>query len=241
VPARASESPQAIDGATISVVIPVRNERGALPRALDCTLRPRVERVVVDGGSSDGSPRLAAELGAERILACEPGRAQQLSTGLEAASGDLVLFLHADTRLEGGWDASLRRALGDPAIGGGAFRLAFDSPRPAYRVLEAGVALRCRLLRLPYGDQGLFARRKPLLEAGGIQRAPIFEDLDLVACIRSLGRLALLPERAWTSPRRYERDGVLRTVLRNNLALAAYLLGRDRERVADWYRGKVHG
>ena len=195
----------------------------------------------MDGGSSDGSIGLAAELGAERILECEPGRAQQLSAGLEAASGELVLFLHADTRLEGGWDASLRRALGDPVIGGGAFRLAFDSPRPAYRVLEAGVALRCRLLRLPYGDQCLFARRKPLLEAGGIQRAPIFEDLDLVARIRSLGRLALLSERAWTSPRRYERNGVLRTVLRNNLALAAYLLGRDRERVADWYRGQVHG
>jgi hypothetical protein len=150
-----------------------------------------------------------------------------------------VLFLHADTRLDPGWERSLRCALRDPRVGGGAFRLAFESPRSAYRVIEAGVALRCRLLRLPYGDQGLFARRELLLEAGGVPPAPIFEDLDLVARIRRLGRLALLRERAWTSPRRYEQNGVLRTVVRNNVALSAYLLGLDRERVARWYRGQV--
>jgi rSAM/selenodomain-associated transferase 2 len=223
----------------ISVVVPVRNERGSLPRALECTRRPGVERIVVDGGSRDGSRGVAAALGAEQVLECEPGRAHQLSTGLDAASGELVLFLHADTRLDPGWDEALRRALEDPAVGGGAFRLVFESPRAAYRVIEAGVALRCRVLRLPYGDQGLFARRKPLLEAGGIRPAPIFEDLDLVARIRGLGRFTLLRERAWTSPRRYERNGVLRTVLRNNLALSAYLLGLDRERVARWYRGSL--
>jgi rSAM/selenodomain-associated transferase 2 len=229
-------SRRAEQGATISVVIPTRNERACLHRALECTRRPGVERIVVDGGSSDGTPAVAAALGAERILESEAGRARQLSVGLDAASGETVLFLHADTRLEGDWDRALRRALADPAVAGGAFRLVFESPRRAYRVVEAGAWLRSRLLRLPYGDQGLFARRKPLIEAGGIPPVPLFEDLDLVGCIRRSGRLALLREPAWTSPRRYERNGVVRTVIRNNLALAAWLLGLDRARVAAWYR-----
>jgi rSAM/selenodomain-associated transferase 2 len=237
VPAPDPEAPrESAEGATISVVIPVRDESACLHRALECTRRPGVERIVVDGGSRDGSCDVAASLGAERIVESAAGRARQLSVGLGAAAGEVVLFLHADTRLDPGWDRALRRALDDPAVAGGAFRLVFESPRPAYRLVEGGAALRCRLLRLPYGDQGLFTRRKPLVESGGIAPVAIFEDLDLVRGIRRRGRLVLLRERAWTSPRRYERNGVTRTVLRNNVALAAWWIGLDRERVADWYR-----
>jgi rSAM/selenodomain-associated transferase 2 len=218
------------------VVLPARNEGDTIARALDSTRAPGVDRIVVDGGSLDGTPDLAVRLGAERVLESAPGRARQLEVGLRAAQGDLVLLLHADTRLEPGWESALRRALRDDSVAGGAFQLAFESQRSVYRVIESGARLRARWLGLPYGDQGLFARRKPLLESGGIPQVPIFEDLDLTRLLRRLGRLVLLPERAWTSPRRYERNGVLRTLLRNNLALTAWLLDLDRERIARWYR-----
>ncbi len=222
----------------MSVVIPALDEKATLVRALESTKLEGVERIVVDGGSTDGTAEAARGLGAERVLGSAPGRARQMDAGYREARGDAVLFLHADTRLDAGWAEALTRALGDPRVAGGAFRLRFDSPRRIYRVIEAGVRLRARLAGLPFGDQGLFVRRALLDESGGIPAVPIFEDLDLVRGIRRAGRLALLPQRAWTSPRRYERNGPLRQVLRNTLALAAWGLGLDRERVARWYRGR---
>lgn len=220
----------------LSVVIPARDEAGALPRVLASTGLPGVERIVVDGASRDGTAAAARELGAEQVLSCEPGRARQMDAGFHAARADVLLFLHADTRLEPGWENALRRALEDPQVMGGAFELRFDSREPGYRWLERGVRLRCRIARLPYGDQGLFVRREVLAAAGGIRPVPIFEDLDLVRLIRRSGRLALLRASAFTSPRRYARNGIARTVLRNNLALLAWALGLPRGFVARWYR-----
>ena len=224
-------------GARLSVVIPALDEASVLERALASTRVDGVERVVVDGGSRDGTPERAAALGAERVIAADRGRARQLDAGWRVATAPIVLFLHADTRLERGWDAALLAALADPGVAGGAFRLAFEAPSAIYRALEAGVRARCRFGGHPYGDQGIFARRAVLERAGGIAPTPIFEDLDLVRAIRSQGRLVLLPLRAWTSARRYQRNGVLRTVLRNNAALLAYWARADRVAVAAWYRG----
>lgn len=221
----------------LSVVIPALDEAPALERALASTRADGVERVVVDGGSRDGTPERAAALGAERVIAAPRGRARQMDAGWRTAAAPVVLFLHADTRLEDGWDRALLRALDDPRVAGGAFRLAFEAESPIYRVLELGVRARCRLGGHPYGDQGIFARRAVLERAGGIAPTPIFEDLDLVRIIRAQGRLALLRVRAFTSARRYQRNGVLRTVLRNNAALVAYWARADREAVAAWYRG----
>jgi rSAM/selenodomain-associated transferase 2 len=220
------------------VVIPVLDERTALEVALRCTRHPGVERIVVDGGSSDQSPAAARALGAEQVIAAPRGRALQMEAGLRAAHGDVVLFLHADTRLDAGWFEELAAAVADPRVAGGAFRLALDSGHWRCRVWEAGVALRSRLLRLPYGDQGLFVRRPILIGAGGLAPTPIFEDLDLVALIRRHGRLALLATRAWTSPRRYERNGWLVQTARNLAALCGWWLGLPRTRIAAWYRGR---
>lgn len=222
----------------VSVVIPVLDERDALEAVLACTARPGVERIAVDGGSSDGSAELARALGAEQVIGCERGRARQLEAGWRAARGEVVLFLHADTRLDEGWEAELRAVLADPRVAGGAFRLSFEGTSLRGRVWEAGVALRSRALRLPYGDQALFARRGVLQAAGGIAQTPIFEDLDLVRAIRHSGRLALLRTRAWTSPRRYLRNGWARQTARNQLALLAWALGLPRERIAAWYRAR---
>jgi len=221
---------------SVSIVIPTLNERHALEQALGCTQANGVERIVVDAGSADGTAEAARELKAERVLESAAGRARQMDQGYRAATGDVILFLHADTRLDSDWLEAVRRALSDPRVAGGAFALRFVSQRPLYRFIEFGARLRTRLGGLPYGDQALFVRRSVLDAQDGIPWVPIFEDLDLARRIRACGRLLLLPQPAWTSSRRYEANGVLRTWIRNTLALLAYLLKLDRERVAAWYR-----
>ena len=223
---------------SISVVIPALNEQPTIAGALATARADGVERILADGGSSDGTVATAREYGVEQVVSCESGRSRQMEAGSRAARGQALLFLHADTRLEPGWADAVRAALADARVAGGAFRLRFASDRLAFRLLEIGVRLRCRLGRLPYGDQALFVRRAVLEQGGGIAAVPIFEDLDLARAIRRAGRLALLPQSATTSPRRYLRHGVARVVLRNLLALGAYLLGLDRERIARWYRGR---
>jgi rSAM/selenodomain-associated transferase 2 len=219
-------------------VIPALDEQHALAAALDSTRAPGVERIVVDGGSGDSTLRSARALGAERVLASDRGRARQMEAGWRAARGETVLFLHADTRLDAGWCDELAQAVADPRVAGGAFRLALDAPLRRARMWERGVELRSRLLRLPYGDQALFVRRALLERAGGIAPTPIFEDLDLVQLIRRHGRLALLRSRAWTSPRRYQRNGWLAQTARNQAALAGWALGLPRARIAAWYRSR---
>ena len=154
--------------ALISVVIPALDEEAHVGDAVR-SVRDHAEVIVVDGGSADGT-RAAAEAAGATVIGSARGRGLQLDAGARAARGDWLVFLHADTRLEAGWAATLR-ALPD-AVVGGAFRFALDPPRPAYRWLEAGVALRCRLFRLPYGDQGLFARREIYCRIGGSGRFP---------------------------------------------------------------------
>ena len=226
---------------TISVVVLTLNEQAEIGPALASVEAAGVERIVVDAGSSDRTVQVARDHGADRVLPSRPGRSLQMDAGFRAARGEVLLFLHADTRLAAGWERAVRRALADPGVAGGAFRLRFAGERPVLRWVEFWAGVRCRLLRLPYGDQALFVRRAVLERAGGLAEVAMFEDLDLVRTIRRAGRLALLPERACTSARRYERHGVARVVLRNWLALLAWALGFDRARVARWYRGPGAG
>lgn len=225
-----------LDGVAISVVIPTWNEQPQIERALACTRVPGVERIVVDADSSDGTSQTARFLRAEKVIQALPGRAHQMDAGYREASGAVVLFLHADTRLDRGWSEAVLAALEDPSVAGGAFRLRFEAPGLGYRLIERGVELRSRIAGLPYGDQALFVRKRVLDQAGGISPVPIFEDLDLVQAIKRAGRLALLRECVYTSARRYARNGLLRQLLRNNTALAGYLLDLERDRIARWYR-----
>ncbi len=217
------------------MVIPALEEEAGIGAAVASAHAPEVEVLVVDGGSRDATVARARAAGA-RVLQAGRGRARQLAAGLEASSGDAVLFLHADTRLPAGYAEAVARSLSDPRVSGGAFRLRFDERSPALRLIEWGARLRAALLGLPYGDQALFARRSVLREAGGVPQVPVMEDLDLVREIRRRGRLARLPLEARTSARRYRAAGVWRTALRHTLAAAAWRLGIDRERIAAWLR-----
>jgi rSAM/selenodomain-associated transferase 2 len=216
----------------VSVVIPTLDEEHLLPAALDSVRRDATEVLVVDGGSTDRTREVAVAAGA-RVLESSPGRGTQLDRGAREARGDWIVFLHADTRLETGWCASIL-GLG-AAVVGGAFRFALDTGRPARRYTEWAVALRCRVLGLPFGDQAIFCRRGAYDAAGGFPCEPLFEDVAFVLRLRSLGPTALLPNAALTSARRWETDGPTLTTLRNNALLLMFLAGVSPSRLARLY------
>lgn len=223
-------SPTVPLAAPLSVVIPTRDAAASLPACvaiLDEGRRAGLVReiVVVDGGSRDGTPRLAVALGA-RLIAAPPGRGAQLVAGAEAATGDWLLFLHADTVLPPGWPAEVAAFLAVPgnAAAAGYFALRFDDDGWAPRLLERGVALRSRWLGLPYGDQGLLLAAGFYRALGGFRPLPLMEDVDLA---RRIGRRRLrrLAAAATTSASRYRRHGYGARVLRNLTCLGLYFLG----------------
>jgi rSAM/selenodomain-associated transferase 2 len=225
----------------IAVVIPALHEADRIEEAIRSARSPGVEILVVDGGSRDATVERAREAGA-RVLRSAPGRARQLAAGAAASTAEVLVFLHADSRLPPGYADAVRTALADPAVAGGAFAFRFEREAAAtrraclgLRIVELGAALRVGLFGLPYGDQALFARRSALERAGGVPQVPIMEDLDLVTALRQTGRVVSLAAPVVTSPRRYLARGVVRTWLRNAGALAAWRLGLDRGRVASWY------
>jgi rSAM/selenodomain-associated transferase 2 len=229
--------------AVLSIVIPTLNAAdtlGATLAALDggdasTPNVPAREILVVDGGSNDGTPALAETLGA-RVVAGPLGRGRQLIAGAEAAKGDWLLFLHADTRLEPGWAGVAAAFMDDPANAerAGYFRFALDDPAPAARRVERLVAWRCRRLGLPYGDQGLLIARSFYEALGGYRPLAMMED---VALIRRIGRRRLVPleATALTSARRYERDGYIARPARNLLCLGLYFLGLPPRLIARLY------
>jgi rSAM/selenodomain-associated transferase 2 len=217
---------------SITVVIPSLNEEAWIRAAVGSATAGAMEVIVVDGGSTDATVAVARAAGA-RVVVAPRGRAAQLESGTVQATGEWLVFLHADTRLEAGWADALGRL--DAAVVGGAFRFSLDSPRRRYRLVETAVWLRCALLGLPYGDQGLFVRRSVLGSGGVFGNVPILEDVDLVRRLRREGRLAFLPVRAVTSPRRWEERGFWRTTLVNWYVLMLDAMGMPRERLARIY------
>jgi rSAM/selenodomain-associated transferase 2 len=220
-----------VSGSALSVVIPALNEEPCIGDAVR-SVRDVAEVIVVDGGSADATVDAAERAGA-RVIHSPRGRGVQLDRGARAAAGDWLVFLHADTRLEPGWDRALSSLEGD--VLGGAFRLAVRSPRRAYRVIEAGVALRCRLFRLPFGDQAIFVRREVYGMIGGFPPFPLMEDLVFSQRLARAGRMAFPPLRAFTSARRWEEGGVVATTVRNLGLQALYACGWPPERLARFY------
>ncbi len=219
----------------IAVVIPALDEAQNIADAVRSASALGAEIVVVDGGSRDGTVERARAAGAT-VVESAPGRARQLQRGVEATSGDAVLFLHADTRLSSGWEAAVAAALADPTVAGGAFRLRFDERSLALRALEQLVRLRVALFSLPYGDQAIFMRRSLLAELGGVPDVTFMEDLDLVRALKTRGRLVGLPLPVTTSARRYRQAGTLRTVGRHAIAALAWRFHVDRGRLEGWVR-----
>lgn len=196
--------------------------KAALHEGVDA---PETEVVVADGGSADDTRAIAERRGA-RVIATARGRGPQLAEGARAAGGDWLLFVHADTRLALGWMAAAAGFANNPANRdrAAAFRFALDDPSPAARRLERLVAWRCRVLALPYGDQGLLISRRLYDALGGYGPDPLMED---VALVRRIGRerLRFLDVPAVTSAARYRKGGYLSRPLRNLSCLGLYYLG----------------
>lgn len=218
---------------TVTAVIPTLNAASVLAAAIGA-LDGQAEVVVSDGGSTDGTPEVARGLGAA-VVTGPRGRGQQIAAGIAAARSPWLLLLHADTRLAPGWAAAAAEHMRAGADRAGYFRFALDSADPRARRLERAVAWRCRVLALPYGDQGLLIARDVLDAVGGIRPMPLMEDVDL---IRRLGRRRLTPLAvdALTYAGRWERDGWRRRSARNLACLALWRAGVPPSLVARLYR-----
>jgi rSAM/selenodomain-associated transferase 2 len=223
----------------ISVIIPVLNEAGTILHCLDPLVKGReaFEVIVVDGGSADGTADLVRGApGVRLILSDRPGRAAQMNAGARAAAGDVLLFLHADTRLPDDAAALILQSLEDPGAVGGRFRLRVSGARFIYFWIGLLSTWRSRFLNVTYGDQAIYARRTAFEQVGGFPELSLFEDAEFCARLSRLGRFVMLRADAVTSARRWERCGVFRTILRMWALKFLHSLSVSPERLARYYR-----
>ncbi len=220
----------------ISIVIPIWNEAEQLPETLARLPRsPDVEVIVVDAGSRDGSVAIAQQWGAT-VVRAEPGRSRQMNAGAKWATGEILVFLHADTQLPEDFVMAIHQTLAQPGVVAGAFDLSIGGKHPGLRLVEWGVYWRSRLWQLPYGDQALFLPAHTFRQLSGFPELPILEDLVLVQQLQRLGKVAIAPGRVLTSGRRWQRLGIFRTTLINQLILLGYHGGISPTRLVHWYR-----
>ena len=217
----------------LCIVVPVLDEAQNLASRLGELQRIRkggARVVVVDGGSSDDSLAIAAGL-ADLAFVAPQGRARQMNAGAAACSAELLLFLHADTRLPHNADTLVRRAtLG--RCHWGRFDVTIDSPRPMMRIVETLMNLRSRWTGIATGDQAMFVRQELFHRVGGFPDQPLMEDVALSALLKRHGPPACLRERVTTSARRWERHGLWRTILLMWRLRAAYFFGADPLKLA---------
>ncbi len=223
----------------ISVIIPAFNEADNIAETLSSIgHRNNIEVIVVDGGSHDDTVFISKTLGAKIIKGLIP-RSRQMNQGADEASGDILLFLHADTRLPENFDRYILGALKKPGISGGAFELCIDSPVPALRLIERIANWRSRYLKTPYGDQAIFVLSRTFHQIGGFPELPIMEDFEMIRRLRKKGEVVTLPEPVITSPRRWLSYGILKTTLINQLIVVSYFMGISPVILARLYsRGK---
>jgi rSAM/selenodomain-associated transferase 2 len=222
--------------ATISVILPALNEADNLRGTLE-SLRtdPESEIIVVDGGSRDDTRSIARCEGVT-ALSAPPGRARQQNLGAAAASGEILFFLHADTRAPRQYADLIREALKLPGVSAGAFSLAIAGDQPGLQAITAMANIRSRWLQMPYGDQGLFLPARLFTRLGGFPEQPIMEDYVLVRRLRRHGRIITLPETVSTSGRRWRQVGIWRTTAINQLMIVGHHLGVAPATLARLYR-----
>lgn len=228
----------------VSVIIPTLNEETWIPGTLLSARDAGADEVIVtDGGSGDGT-REAAQGAADAVIVASPGRARQMNAGAKVATGEVLLFLHADTTLPPGSIDAVRDALAREEVAGGGFRVRLgvsrDAPfarRTALRITGRMINLRSRVFRSFTGDQAIFLRRDLFDRSGGYPEIPLMEDVELSRTMKRSGKTVLLPVRIVTSARRWEAHGTARTILRMWSLRIAYRLGMSPSLCARLYRG----
>lgn len=221
----------------LSIVVPVLDEASGIGATLESLreLRARgCEVVVVDGGSRDATRAIAAPL-ANRVIDSPRGRAAQMNAGARACTGDILLFLHADTRLPPGADQSLRLGMRRSGARWGRFDVAIAGAGPLLRVVARSMNARSRMTGIATGDQAIFVRRDTFESVGGFPEIPLMEDIALSKRLRRVSPPLCLRDRVVTSGRRWERHGALRTILLMWRLRLAFALGADPRRLARDY------
>jgi rSAM/selenodomain-associated transferase 2 len=222
----------------VSIVIPVFNE-AALIRPFLSNLRERThgaEIIVVDGASSDGTGRLAEGFCDRIIRSAERGRAKQMNVGAQAAGGDVLWFLHADTEVPSDSLNEIARIMRDPQVCGGFFRIRMPSAPAVYRMTDSFAHYAGLLLRMRCGDHGIFCRRIAFIEVGGFPDVPLMEDVEFFRRLRQCGRVVYSNKRIMASPRRYEMVGPARLTFAYGLIATLYNFGVPLSRLARIYQ-----
>jgi rSAM/selenodomain-associated transferase 2 len=218
----------------VSVIIPTLNEGTCIAQTVEAVRRQGpLEIIVVDGGSDDST--IAAAAGADRLLTAPAGRASQMNAGAARARGDCLLFLHADCTLAPRALAAAERALSRPSIVAGCFSMRVGAPGTLFRAIDGCATARVRWTGIVYGDQGLFVLRAAFQRAGGFPCVRFLEDVLLSRDLLRQGRIVVLPQRVFVSPRRWQRNGLIRQTLRNWSLIAQALWGTPLDRLAQHY------
>jgi rSAM/selenodomain-associated transferase 2 len=224
----------------LSIVMPALNEAAGIAHTLSRLQRLRArghEVIVVDGGSTDATPDLAAPL-ADRVLRAPRGRARQMNDGARHARGEVLLFLHADTRLPDDADATILEGLARSGRAWGRFDVAIEGRHPLLRVISAAMNLRSRVSAVCTGDQAIFVERARFEAVGGFPPIALMEDIALSKRLRRGARPLCLRARAVTSGRRWEEHGVWRTMALMWWLRLCYFLGASPERLRRVYENE---
>ena len=221
---------------SISIIIPVLNEVSTIAQTISIAQTAKdIEIIVVDGGSNDGTIELVKSLGIT-LLTGLPGRSFQMNCGAKAATGNILLFLHGDTFLPLNFDQLLQEILAKPKIIAGAFELGIRGKNKNLRIVEKIVNWRSRYLQMPYGDQGIFLFAQIFQEIGGFPEIPIMEDFELMRQLRKRGKIGIVSVPVLTSGRRWQKLGIFKTTIINQVIIIAYLLGISPHILVKLYR-----
>jgi rSAM/selenodomain-associated transferase 2 len=224
---------------TISIIIPVFHEsdriNGIITQVMDRAGKDVPQVIVVDGDTRGSTINEIKDEQVVKIISGK-GRARQMNHGASLAAGDVLLFLHADTLLPKDALAMITATMSVGRFVAGAFDLGIDSSRRIFRITEKYVFLRTRLTRIPFGDQAIFIRREYFEKIGGYQDIPLMEDVEIMRRIRKRGdRICIIPASVLTSPRRWEREGIIFSTFRNWTLQILYGLGVPPERLKKYY------
>ena len=218
----------------LSIIVPVLNEEGMISSLLDALAPLSAEVIVVDGGSRDRTREIAAHKQAT-LVSSPPGRAQQMNHGAGIAQGNVFLFLHADTRLPDSALEDIRGALRNPQCVGGRFDVRLDGDRWMLRVIGTMITIRSRLTGVATGDQAIFVRKEIFRSMRGFPEIPLMEDIAFCRRLKKRGKVACLRSRVMTSARRWEKEGVWRTILKMWALRSLFLMGVSPFRLKRFY------
>lgn len=223
---------------SISAIIPTLNEEQNIQSLLNYLheLESDLELIVADAGSTDNTVVKAQNLG--KVVHSATGRGVQMNEGAKVATGDVLWFIHADCRPHVNAVHAMQNALADQQIVGGGFEYRLNHPGFKFRLAEKLSNYKNRLLKLLFGDMGIFVQREIFERMGGYKEIPLMEDMDFSKRLKQYGKIVILPNRMDTSARRWIEDGYLLNSIRSWIFQSAWALGASPHTLAKWYRFK---